>query len=150
MLADIQELAREQCPEALETLSGIMQSKKAPAAARVAAANSLLDRGYGKPLQQSEITTIEPGSRRPEDMTDAELVAILDKYQRTEAQQASQRGGGAKAIAQSPRAFGSLLASPIVYNLELVLAAFHKSVSYGLLSFSKRSRGYDNGGICEG
>ena len=33
-----------------------MTSKKSPAAARVAAATALLDRGHGKPLQSNELT----------------------------------------------------------------------------------------------
>lgn len=43
--------AQEYTAEALRTLAGIMRDKDAPPAARVSAANSLLDRGYGKPPQ---------------------------------------------------------------------------------------------------
>ncbi len=49
--AQITALAREQCPSAIHVLRGIMNSKKAPTAARVSASNSLLDRGLGKPAQ---------------------------------------------------------------------------------------------------
>ena len=47
---------------------------KAPPAARVAAANSLLDRGYGKPTQpiSQTLTKIDPST-----MSDAELAAIV-------------------------------------------------------------------------
>ena len=45
VLADVQELARAKSPKALETLEQIMLNEKAPPAARVAAANGLLDRG---------------------------------------------------------------------------------------------------------
>ena len=51
VLGDVQELARERSPEAINTLAQVMRDEKAPPAARVAAANSLLDRGYGKPTQ---------------------------------------------------------------------------------------------------
>ena len=51
VLGDVQELARQRSPEAINTLVTIMQNEKAPPAARVVAANSLLDRGYGKPTQ---------------------------------------------------------------------------------------------------
>jgi hypothetical protein len=47
-------LARTYTKEAVETLAGIMRNDKAPSAARVAAANGLLDRGYGKPPQALE------------------------------------------------------------------------------------------------
>ena len=45
VLGDVQELARQRSPEAIDTLSKIMRDEKAPPAARVAAANALLDRG---------------------------------------------------------------------------------------------------------
>jgi hypothetical protein len=48
---DIRSLARGHTEGALATLASIMHSAEAPPAARVAAANSLLDRGWGKPTQ---------------------------------------------------------------------------------------------------
>jgi hypothetical protein len=50
----IQELARHHTKEAISTLAAIMQNEEMPPAARVAAANALLDRGYGKPPQALE------------------------------------------------------------------------------------------------
>jgi hypothetical protein len=44
-------LAREQTVDAMKTLAAIHKNPKAPAAARVAAANALLDRGWGKARQ---------------------------------------------------------------------------------------------------
>jgi|SoiMethySBSTD1v2_1073268.scaffolds.fasta_scaffold27611_10 hypothetical protein len=46
--ADLQDAAREYTPEALETLRSICADGESEAA-RVSAANALLDRGYGKP-----------------------------------------------------------------------------------------------------
>lgn len=43
--------ARESTLAALDTLASIMLSKRAPAAARVAAAREILDRGWGRPTQ---------------------------------------------------------------------------------------------------
>jgi hypothetical protein len=48
---EIRSLARAQTRTAIRTLAGIMSHPKAPPAARVAAANALLDRGWGKPSQ---------------------------------------------------------------------------------------------------
>ena len=48
---EIRALARAHTETAIRTLAGIMRQKNAPAAARVAAATSLLDRGWGKPTQ---------------------------------------------------------------------------------------------------
>lgn len=49
--------ARDQTMSALETLSAIMTNKRAPAAARVAAAREMLDRGWGRPTQDVRLET---------------------------------------------------------------------------------------------
>ena len=51
VVAEVKELAREHTAEAIRTLVSIMTNSKSPPAARVSAANALLDRGYGKPPQ---------------------------------------------------------------------------------------------------
>jgi integrase len=56
MLVEVQELARQHTTDAVETLVSIMRSPKVAAAARVSAANALLDRGYGKAPQHQHIT----------------------------------------------------------------------------------------------
>src|SRR5215467_15355844 len=48
---DIRSYARKFTVEALETLAHVMRQPKAPPAARVMAANALLDRGWGKAAQ---------------------------------------------------------------------------------------------------
>jgi hypothetical protein len=48
---EIRSLARSHTETALNCLVGIMNQPEAPPAARVSAANSLLDRGWGKPAQ---------------------------------------------------------------------------------------------------
>ena len=74
VLADVQELARERSPEAINILAHVMRDEKAPPAARVAAANALLDRGYGKPTQpiSQTLAKIDPST-----MSDEELAAIV-------------------------------------------------------------------------
>ncbi len=51
MLGDVQALARQYTADAVETLARIMRDDDAAPAARVAAANAILDRGYGKAPQ---------------------------------------------------------------------------------------------------
>jgi hypothetical protein len=51
VVAEIKELARAHTGEAIETLVSIMTNPKSAPAARVSAANALLDRGFGKPAQ---------------------------------------------------------------------------------------------------
>jgi hypothetical protein len=45
------ETARQHTAAAIETLAAICEDAAAPPAARIAAANALLDRGWGKPAQ---------------------------------------------------------------------------------------------------
>lgn len=56
----IEELARQHTPMAIATLVAVA-SKSESDAARVAAANSLIDRGYGKPRQSIEHTGKDGG-----------------------------------------------------------------------------------------
>lgn len=48
---EIKSLARSHTETAIRTLAGIMEQPTAPAAARVSAAQVLLDRGWGKAAQ---------------------------------------------------------------------------------------------------
>jgi hypothetical protein len=50
-LTEIRSLARSHSRTALNVLVGVMRSKDATAAARVSAANAILDRGWGKAPQ---------------------------------------------------------------------------------------------------
>ena len=61
VIAEVRDLAREHTAAAIDTLAIIMNNTDAPPAARVAAANSILDRGYGKPVQ--DITVRSPLGR---------------------------------------------------------------------------------------
>lgn len=53
-LTEIRSLARAHTKTAVNVLVGIMRSKDATAAARVSAANAILDRGWGKTAQPIE------------------------------------------------------------------------------------------------
>ena len=70
---EIKSLARQHTDAALKTLAGVMNSTEAPPAARVAAANSLLDRGWGKAESKSEITMRKVTAK---ELPDDELAAI--------------------------------------------------------------------------
>jgi len=58
IVADVKALARAIAPEAVETLKSVMLDTKAPPAARIGAATAILDRGYGKPNQTVDVTSI--------------------------------------------------------------------------------------------
>jgi hypothetical protein len=53
-ITEIRSLARSHTRSALNVLVGVMRSKDATAAARVSAANAILDRGWGKATQPIE------------------------------------------------------------------------------------------------
>ncbi|MBR0741494.1 hypothetical protein JQ581_31635 [Bradyrhizobium liaoningense] len=53
-MTEIKSLARTQTAHAVRTLVQIMNDKNAPAHARVSAANAILDRGWGRPVQRIE------------------------------------------------------------------------------------------------
>jgi hypothetical protein len=74
VVGEVQALAREYSEEAISALRDIIRDKKAPPAARCVAANSILDRGYGRPSQ-----TINQGlvDKPVDQMTDEELMARL-------------------------------------------------------------------------
>ena len=54
-LKPVEDAAREHTPAAMATLATIMEDDGQPAAARVRAAELLLDRAWGKPRQPSEM-----------------------------------------------------------------------------------------------
>lgn len=72
-LTDIRSLARTHTETALRVLAGIMQESTAPHAARVSAATALLDRGWGKPHQTSDVTVRQAIAK---DLSDNELASI--------------------------------------------------------------------------
>lgn len=55
VVAEVRELARQHTAAAIETLASIMNDREEHARARVAAANALLDRGYGRPPQDISV-----------------------------------------------------------------------------------------------
>ena len=80
-LTEIRSIARSHTRTAINVLAGIMRSKDATPAARVSAANSILDRGWGKvaqPLRSDDdplkvIHRIERVIVHPEDVSEQVL-----------------------------------------------------------------------------
>ena len=72
VLRDIREFCKMHSQDAVEALVEVMNTKTAPPAARVAAANSILDRGWGKASLEvnATVTTYD-------NMSDTELVKII-------------------------------------------------------------------------
>jgi hypothetical protein len=59
-LTEIRSIARSHTRTAVNVLVGIMRSKDATAAARVTAANAILDRGWGKATQTIDTSEDAP------------------------------------------------------------------------------------------
>lgn len=55
-LAEVIELARAHTVDAIKVLHDIATNERAAAVARVSASNSLLERGWGKPVQPIDLT----------------------------------------------------------------------------------------------
>ncbi len=78
------DLASAYTEEALDTLAQIMRSQKATASARVAAANSILDRAHGKPPQAIEhIPTVDDLDR---------AIAVIEQRMAATGEAASDAG----------------------------------------------------------
>jgi hypothetical protein len=71
----VRELARQHTGEAIQTLAAIMRDGKEPAAARVRAAEYVLDRGWGRP----ETTANVKLPRDVRDLSTDGLLAIIAK-----------------------------------------------------------------------
>jgi hypothetical protein len=71
----VRELARQHTEEAIETLVSIMRDDGQPGRSRAAAAEALLNRGWGSPTQHVEMEVREQPPLLP--YTDEELLARL-------------------------------------------------------------------------
>ena len=75
-LTEIRSLARSHTRGALNVLIAVMRNTKSPPAARIAAANAILDRGWGKPSQPIGGADDLPPIKSERDLTEAQLLAI--------------------------------------------------------------------------
>lgn len=71
--ATLAELARAHTSTALNVLVSVAQASESDAA-RVSAANAILDRGYGKPIQQTEHTGKGGGPIQTEELSDTDAL----------------------------------------------------------------------------
>ncbi|GHU18684.1 hypothetical protein FACS189475_04560 [Betaproteobacteria bacterium] len=76
---DIRELAQPYGAEAVTVLAGLMKDEAQPPETRIRAAQTLLDRGYGKPIEYREQTILE-NRNSFRDLSDDELAQELEKY----------------------------------------------------------------------
>ena len=93
VVAEVKELARAHTGEAIQTLVSIMTNPKSAPAARVSAANSLLDRGYGKPPQHITDESARSFVARLPDVADSaeEWLALVKARESLPSDQASSK-----------------------------------------------------------
>jgi hypothetical protein len=85
---EVRDLARQHTTTAIERLVHWMNSNDPRAS--VAAANSILDRGYGKPAQLLDLS-IDAVSRRISELTDEEMMALEQRLLQMSEQANGQR-----------------------------------------------------------
>lgn len=78
----VRDLAREHAAEAVEVLASIMRDETAPSAARISAASEILNRGYGRPIDQKAMIVMSQQVERvltPREMTTAQLIDLITR-----------------------------------------------------------------------
>jgi hypothetical protein len=60
LFTELREAAQREGPASIRKLAEIRDNPKAPYLAQIAAANSLLDRGYGRPVQGVAVQNLQP------------------------------------------------------------------------------------------
>ena len=79
----VEELARAYGVDAIKTLASIMRSEKAPASARSAAAQAVLDRGFGRPQQSIRHGGDEDAAPlRIETLSDSQLETLIARLRK--------------------------------------------------------------------
>lgn len=89
--AELKQLASEYTEGAVKTLVEVMQDREAPAPARIAAANSLLDRSHGKPRQEIELSSSKVDKELLQQL-EQDMMVRLEKARERQRQVLIERG----------------------------------------------------------
>ena len=82
-ILSVRDLARSHTDEAIATLAEIMRDSQAPSNARISAASELLNRGYGRPVDQKAMVVLSQQHELPRevrDMSTSEIIGLLVKH----------------------------------------------------------------------
>lgn len=77
VVAHVRELARKYTETAILTIADIMNDENSSASVRLAAANTLLDRAWGRPEQAIQVSNTDSKELEVEKLTTAELKRML-------------------------------------------------------------------------
>ena len=78
VMRGVRELAQQYASDAVETLAQLMSSPDTPPAARIAACEALLNRGFGKPVDQKVMVALSHQIDRPMNARDLSTRDIID------------------------------------------------------------------------
>ena len=78
VILGVRDLARQHTEAAIETLASIMVDSEAPAAARISAASEILNRGFGRPVDQRVLLAMSAQIDRPASVKDLTSRQIID------------------------------------------------------------------------
>ncbi len=81
-ILSVRDLARSHTDEAIATLAEIMRDPEAPANARISAASELLNRGYGRPVDQKAMVVMSQQQELPKgvrDLSTSEIIGLILK-----------------------------------------------------------------------
>jgi hypothetical protein len=92
VIHDVKEAAQALTAKAIATLENVMDDPKAPPAARIGAATTILDRGWGRPMQSIE------GNVKPFSLADLVALSMADREAKARA------AAGDKLIEATPTA----------------------------------------------
>jgi Family of unknown function (DUF5681) len=98
-LRDFQKLCRQQSPAAFRIIKHIMNDETAPHAVRLTAANSILDRAWGKPMQAVQVSGEDGKPIEINHSADAFLKQLADLRARLDATEFDASDEGAEIIA---------------------------------------------------
>ncbi|MDB5693091.1 MAG: hypothetical protein JWO81_2154 [Alphaproteobacteria bacterium] len=79
----LSEVAREHTSEAVATLAAVMGDLGSPAAARIAAASTLLDRGWGRASQDVVVSAVPHPPLQSADEARATIARYLEDYKQS-------------------------------------------------------------------
>lgn len=81
-ILSVRDLARAHTDEAVATLADIMRDPEVPANARISAASELLNRGYGRSVDQKAMVVMSQQQELPRgvrDLTTSEIIGLILK-----------------------------------------------------------------------
>jgi hypothetical protein len=78
----VRDQAQQHGEEAIEVLAGIMRDTEAPPAARISAASEILNRGYGRPVDQKAMLVLAQSTDLTRAVHEMSMQALVEELAR--------------------------------------------------------------------